>query len=76
VKKQLPSLGALAEEILAEVEAEKQAKTAAAEKVAAAPPPTNTELGGLLYKFAAELRAVPPEVTYDDIAAFVKGQAR
>ncbi len=75
MKKQLPSLGALAEEILAEVEAEKLAKTAAAEKVAAAPPPTNTELGGLLYKFASELRAEPSEVTYDDLSAFLKGNA-
>jgi hypothetical protein len=77
VRKTLPSLSELSDQILAEVSADARTKeAAAAEKTAAVQPACNTELGALLYKLAAELRACPKDVTYQDLAEFIKGDGR
>ena len=76
MRRPLPSLSALSAEILAEVQAEKQAKLAASTEKTAAAPVCNTELGTLLYKLSAELRAASEEVSYDDLLQFAKGRGQ
>jgi hypothetical protein len=76
VKKSLPSLRALSDEILAEVTAARESKLAAQTEKTAAAPPCNTELGAMLYKLSGELRAASDEVSNEDLADFIKGIGR
>lgn len=69
-----PSLTALAESVLADAEQAEQTKTAqrVAERKAVASP--LSAVGTLLHKVAGELRAAPLDVTFDDLARFLRGE--
>lgn len=72
MKQRLPSLGALADQILAEVATEQRTKEAAAAPIKATPVGA-TELSQLLNKLAAELRTNPESISYEDLTQFLKG---
>ena len=72
-RRDVGSIASLADQVLAEVAQGERSKEAqlAAVRAASAPPPS--DLGELLHKVAAELRAAPSdEVTFGDIEDYLR----
>lgn len=68
------NIGAIADEILAEVSHAERIKTAEVEAIRNIPRGYQTDIGQLLHKLAQDLRSVPAEVTYDDLRDCLRGQ--
>ncbi len=66
------SIATISNEILAEVENGEQTKLAEIAAIHAATPAYKTEVGELLHKVAEDLRAVPTQVTYNDLDMFLR----
>lgn len=68
------SIAAISDEILAEIEDGERTKLAEIAAVHVATPAYETEMGELLHKVAEDLRAVPAQVTYNDLDMFLGEQ--
>jgi hypothetical protein len=68
------NIATVSDEILAEIERGEQVKLAALDAERAAVPVYETEIGELLHKVAEDLRAVPDQVTYNDLDMFLGEQ--
>jgi len=68
------NIAAVSDEILAEIEHGEQIKLAEVAAVRAPVPAYETEVGELLHKVAEDLRAVPVQVTYNDLDMFLGEQ--
>jgi hypothetical protein len=68
------SIATVSNEILAEVEREEQTKLAQDAAAEAATPRFESAIGELLHKVAEDLRAVPSQVTYNDLEMFLGDQ--
>lgn len=69
-----PSIKDIAAQVLRDVGAEEQVKTAEAQILRGAltpPPPPRTELAAELHKLAAECRQQSDDVTYGDLKEFL-----
>jgi len=75
-RRSVTSLAALSENVLAEVEGEQRVKSAEMAALRAARPDSCSEIAQLLHKVAEEIRSTPPDVTYEDLAAYMQGGAR
>lgn len=73
-QRDVSTLSELSAAVLAEANQAERVKTAQVEAVRAATPTHLTELGTLMHKVAEELRSAPPEVTYEDLDLFFKGE--
>lgn len=67
-------LALVADDVLNEVERVERVKEAEVAAVRAATPRHQGDLGQLLCKLAEEVRAIPEDVTYDDLRAYSEGR--
>ncbi len=65
----------VSDEILSQVAHVESVKTAEAEAIRAATPRHQSEIAQALHKVAEDLRATPPDVTYQDLDDYLRGCA-